>query len=229
MPWNLFIFPLVAGYYLLTRSYFFKYKQIRLDRQRLIFETVLWGTLIGFLIFSFRYALEFCFPEFFTQISQALPLKAPYTFTSFLCLPFTIAVTKILNHFIENNKEEYLEKAITDIGNSFEKFLKNAFVNEKLLLFTLNSGKCYVGWINRLPIPSFSKYVKIIPAISGFRNEDKELIFTSDYISLYQKYRADNRLNEIENNVEIIIEISDISTVSHFDLQLYEKFNKVEE
>ncbi len=228
MPWNLFIFPLVAGYYFLTRSYFQRYKQIRLDKQRLIFETVLWATLIGFFVFSIRFIAEYFYPSFFNEISNAFPFKTPYTITSFLCLPLAILITEGLNAFIAKNKQKHLENAISDVGNALEKFLKNAFLNEKLLLFNLNNGKCYVGWINSLPIPSFSKHIKIIPAISGFRDNDKQLQFTSDYISLYREYKGQNRLEEIENNVEIIIDTNSIITVSHFDIKLYEQFNEVE-
>ena len=46
MPWNLLLLNLVAGYYLLTRSHYFKFEQQRLDRQRLIFESILLGVAL---------------------------------------------------------------------------------------------------------------------------------------------------------------------------------------
>lgn len=48
MPWNIIILHLVAGYYISTRSYYFKFKHQRLDRQRLIFESVLLGVFYKF-------------------------------------------------------------------------------------------------------------------------------------------------------------------------------------
>lgn len=46
MPWNLLVLPLAAAYYILTRCDLLKYKQQRLDRQRLIFESVLLGSFL---------------------------------------------------------------------------------------------------------------------------------------------------------------------------------------
>ena len=77
MPWNLLILPLVAGYYLLTRSYYFKYEQQRLDRQRLIFESVLLGVALAVFTYIIRIIAE-SFPptkEIILVIYDFLPLK----------------------------------------------------------------------------------------------------------------------------------------------------------
>ena len=51
MPFNLLLLPLVGGYYLLVTSRFTKYIHQRIDRQRLIFNSVLVGiALIGLSI-----------------------------------------------------------------------------------------------------------------------------------------------------------------------------------
>jgi hypothetical protein len=41
MPFNLLLLPLIGGYYLLVTSRFTKYIHQRIDRQRLIFNSVL--------------------------------------------------------------------------------------------------------------------------------------------------------------------------------------------
>lgn len=63
MPWNLLILPLVAGYYLLTRFYPFKYKQQRLDRQRLIFESILLAVCVSVITYFIRLFVEFITPN----------------------------------------------------------------------------------------------------------------------------------------------------------------------
>ncbi len=58
MPWNLLLLPLVAGYYIFTRSYFFKFKQQRLDQQRLIFESIIWAVIASVTTYLLRLIYE---------------------------------------------------------------------------------------------------------------------------------------------------------------------------
>src|SRR5690554_1853466 len=119
MPWNLLILPLVAGYYLLTRFYPFKYKQQRLDRQRLIFESILLGVSISIIGYSLRIFAEIIIPQNIWQIiCGVLPIQYPYIRTSFSILIITVLFTEIVNKFL--SKENYIKKAIKDVGNEYE-------------------------------------------------------------------------------------------------------------
>ena len=227
MPWNLLLFPLVAGYYIFTKSYYFKFKQQRLDQQRLVFESIILGVIASILTYSLRLVYEsITSPEFQQSIYNVIPIKSPYAGTSLFVLIFSIGFTEISNLFLDEKK--HVVKAIKSIGNEFELMLKSSFTDNKLLLFTLNNGKIYIAWVKELPIPAVSKYVRIIPIISGYRDEQRNVVFTTHYLSVYAEYISDGKIKSIEElDTDIILNSDDIVTVSFFDIDMYSVFNAV--
>lgn len=227
MPWNLLLLPLVAGYYIFTKSYFFKFKQQRLDQQRLVFESIILAVAASLITYSVRLVYEsVASPEFQNIVYNAIPIKSSYTGTSLSILLLSITFTEISNLFLDEKKR--IIKAIKAIGNEFELQLKSSFTDNKLLLFTLNNGKIYIAWVKELPIPSVSKYVRIIPIISGYRDDQKNVVFTTHYLSVYGEYIKDGKVKSIaELNTDVILNSDDIITVSFFDSEMYKVFNKV--
>lgn len=229
MPWNLLIFPLAGGYFILTRCFYFKFRQQRLDRQRLIFESILMGSAVAAVAYTARFVLGYYFPDFVDKTYNSFPYKQPYTITSISTLLISIVATKIINKLFLN-KVESIKKAIQRVGNEFELLIEKAFSEETLLQFTLENNKFYIGWVKELPIPSISNYIRIIPAISGFRDSKMNLVFTTHYLSVYMKYVEGGTIKSIEElNTDLIIDISDIITVSNFNVEMYEKFNSLKE
>lgn len=225
MPWNLLILPLVGGYYVLTRCYWFKFHQQRLDRQRLIFESVLCG--IGLLLFTYiiRAIIEYFAKDFISFLYQYSPFDQPYALTSFTSLIFAILFTCIVNWRSDNVK--WIKKSIDDVGNEFEALMKFSFEEKSLVQFTLDNNKVYIAWVKELPIPSISTYIRVIPAISGYRNEEGRLILTTHYLSVYASYIEDGVVRYIDDlNTDLILDISNIVSVSNFDPKMYEKFNE---
>ena len=227
MPWNLLLLPLVAGYYIFTKSYFFKFKQQRLDQQRLVFESIILAVAASIITYSVRLVYEsVASPEFQNVVYSAIPIKSPYTGTSLSILLLSITFTEISNLFL--NEKKRIIKAIKAIGNEFELQLESSFTDNKLLLFTLNNGKIYIAWVKELPIPSVSKYVRIIPIISGYRDDQNNVVFTTHYLSVYGEYIKDGKVKSIaELNTDVILNSDDIITVSFFDSEMYKVFNKV--
>lgn len=227
MPWNLLLLPLVAGYYIFTKSYFFKFKQQRLDQQRLVFESIILAVAASLITYSVRLVYEsVASPEFQNIVYNAIPIKSSYTGTSLSILLLSITFTEISNLFLDEKKR--IIKAIKAIGNEFELQLESSFTDNKLLLFTLNNGKIYIAWVKELPIPSVSKYVRIIPIISGYRDDQKNVVFTTHYLSVYGEYIKDGKVKSIaELNTDVILNSDDIITVSFFDSEMYKVFNKV--
>jgi hypothetical protein len=226
MPWNLLLLNLVAGYYLLTRSNYFKFEQQRLDRQRLIFESILLGVALTICSYLLRISFEYVSPEIFKAVYSEFPIKTPFVGTSFCTILISIILAKGGNVFLD--KEKYIKKAIKDVGNEFELLMKSSFTNENLLQFTLDNDKFYVAWVKELPTPSVSNYVRVIPALSGYRNADKELIFTSHYLSVYSEYINEGKVTNIkELNTDLVIDLDNIVTVSNFDLEMFQRFNRI--
>ncbi|CAA0189883.1 conserved membrane hypothetical protein [Tenacibaculum maritimum] len=226
MPWNLLILPLVGGYFILTKCYIFKFHQQRLDRQRLIFESVLLGIALIVSTYLIRIFFVKLTPDLIDIVHSYSPFKQPFALTSLISVGIAIFFTIIYNKFSEDKK--WIRKAIDDVGNEFESLMKYSFDEESLLQFTLNNDKIYIAWVKELPIPSISPYVRIIPAISGYRKGDKKQVeFTTHYLSVYASYIKEGVVKYVDDlNTDLILDISDITTVSNFDPEMYKKFQE---
>lgn len=228
MPWNFLILPLIAGYYLLTRSYYFRFKQQRLDTQRLIFESVLLSVGITIITYVIRVFIEHVSPSLIAFLYKFIPIKAPYVGTAIFTLLLAVFLAEVTNLFL--NKERFVKKAIKGVGNEFERMLASSFTEGLLLQFTLDNDKFYIAWVKELPIPSISSYIRVIPAISGYRNEEKELIFTSQYLSVYAEYVNEGRITDIEQlKIDLILDLKNIISVGYFDKEMYDRFNRLKE
>jgi hypothetical protein len=116
--------------------------------------------------------------------------------------------------------------AIDVIGNELELLIKSSFEEQTLLLITLKNDKFYIGWAASLPIPTQSKYLSVIPAYSGYRDEKtKELMFTTQYLQVYAQYMQEGKIQGIDDlGVNLVINVDEIVTVSHFDPETFERF-----
>ncbi|MEO6903650.1 MAG: hypothetical protein ABI315_10970, partial [Bacteroidia bacterium] len=120
--------------------------------------------------------------------------------------------------------------AIKEVGNEFELILKSSFTEGLLLQFTLDNNKFYIAWVKELPIPSISNYIRIIPAISGYRNNEKELVFISQYLSVYAEYIEEGKITDIEElKIDLILDLRRIVSVSYFEKEMYNRFNKLKD
>jgi hypothetical protein len=228
MPWNFLILPLIAGYYILTRSYFFKFEQQRLDTQRLVFESVLLSVGITIITYIIRLFVESVFPGIITFLYQFIPIKAPYVGTAVFTLLIAVMLSESSNLFL--NKERSVRNAIKGVGNEFELMLASSFTEGLLLQFTLDNDKFYIAWVKELPIPSISSHIRVTPAISGYRNAEKELVFTSQYLSVYAEYINEGRITDIEQlKIDLILDKKNIISVGYFDKEMYSRFNRLKE
>ena len=226
MPWNLQILPLAAGYYLLTRLKYLKFKQQRLDRQRLIFDSVLWGIVILISTIIIRYTVQLFFPNLIDLLYSYLPIKSSFIGTTFSSFILTVGFTMIYNLTVLRNTEKQIERAIKSVGNELELLLRSSVRDSKMLQFTLDSDKVYVVWVKELPIPKVTNYIRVIPVLSGYRDSDKNLVFTTHYLSIYSEYVKEGKVKGIEElDADLIITLDNVVTVSYFDQEMYERFN----
>lgn len=224
---NLLVLPLAAGYYILTKSYKFKFRTQRLDRNSLFFETVICAVFI--LIGAF-FLKTFIYDQFFTNsfknsISSMNPLNTtPLSGMVGVSFLLVVTITYLYNFLL--NKEHEIHDAIKAIGNEFELMASKAIKENRLILLSLKNDKFYIGWVKEIPIPSQSNYLRIIPVFSGYRNKEKRLEFTSQYIEAYSLLIEDGRGNDFNDfNSDVVMPISEIITISFFDQEMYDILN----
>lgn len=228
MPFNLLLFPLVGGYYILIRFRYLRYVQYRLENQRVLLNSAFAGIMLLGVCFLLRALLIAIFPETVAYLSELLPIRTPYFGTTSLSLFVAVAATEFANLFI--NRLTAIKKAISTSGNEFELLLSSSFFDAHLLQFTMDSGKFYIGWVKELPKPFTTSYIRITPAFSGYRNDKKELIFTTQYLTVYASYIDDGSVeNANELKTDLVLKADKINAISFFNMDMYNRFNPVQE
>lgn len=228
MPFNLLIFPLAGGYYFFVRFHYFKYIQHRADSQRLLFNSVIAGIALLIVCYFLQVLAEIILPGCIHAMALWLPIQIPYFGISIFTFLFAIAVTEITNAFTK--KINAVSKAIERVGNELEILFMQSFKTNALMQITLKNNKFYIGLVTELPLPSKSNYVKIIPMLSGYRDEKKELVFTTEYLGVYASYVREGKVKDIfELKTNIIIKIEEIITANLFDMEMYERFHGLKE
>jgi len=119
-----------------------------------------------------------------------------------------------------------------------DKFLKR--VNEhgsrenpsgSSIMFTLNTGKIYIGWVKKEPEPSHNyEYIRILPLISGYREtESQKEIFVTFYNAVIKE--VDNSSDGLfkhltENSFDIVFPVDSIVSAHPFQLEAYTLFKE---
>lgn len=241
MPTNLLIFPLLGGYYFISRSRMHKYHFQRHDGQRLLLEASLAGALFLFLAVLIEIIfqrigwcptgkhLEQAIGEW---ISDTDFEKFEYLGINLLALGFGVFFGEITRLFISTQKailkaieknEDELELLIKKSWYStYPKNVKNKGVIS--LAITLKSGKVYIGYANALPVPSKTNYVSLLPLFSGYRDsKTHEMIFTTQYVDIYAEIIKEKRSLGIPEFL-VLLPVSEFISVNIFDIKIYKQF-----
>ncbi|MBL4862505.1 MAG: hypothetical protein JKY09_05755, partial [Crocinitomicaceae bacterium] len=149
----------------------FKFRQQRLDRQRLIFDSIIVGIILLGSAIIIRYLVTLLLPGQIDLLYSHFPIKTPYIGTAISSLMIAIITLIIGNGLIYRDKKKQIQRAIKSVGNELELLLRSSFKDQKLLEFTLDTGKVYVVWVKELPIPLVSNYIRVIPVFSGYRDD----------------------------------------------------------
>jgi hypothetical protein len=225
-PINLLLFPILGGYYILVKSELFRYRQQRLEPQKLIFNSFLGGIILIMIAWIFTVAVSAIAPGLVHQVQELYPLKTEYFGTCVIAFVISVLFTEISNRFVD--KDKYISKAISKIGNEFERLCELSNREGDMMQVSLKNDKCYVGWIKSLPIPSSSNYIIMLPVYSGYRDkETKRLHFTTQYLEVYATYVRDGDVIDIRDLNTLVIKIDEIVSASRFDPDMYERFHAV--
>lgn len=226
MPFNLLLFPLVGGYYIIANSEWFRYKTQRLQSERPIFNSVIAGCILLSVCFGLKWVALFLAKDLIVNLYGLLPIRnQDYFGVTIFSFLLGIGATEISNLKIDETL--HIKKAIRKIGNDLEKLLLFSVDQRELILVTQKNEKVYVGMCTRIPIPDKTTYIEIIPFFSGFRDPvDRTLTFNTDYSGVYADYIKQGLILSIEElNVSVIIRTDEILTASRFEYDMYDKFN----
>ena len=239
MPYNLFIIPIITGYFILTNSSLLKYNSQRLSRNRILFESIFIGiTLIGlgFILRGIVQSITTGFIENLVGFLQFIPFDKPNYFWTFcfscsIGILFFIILEIIILKFY--SKDDAIIWAVNKHGDELESLVKNSVLNGQTIQLTLKNNKVYIGFCEETPIPQKTNYISISPILSGYRdNETKKLTITTDYFRVVDEFINDieqkegKDLEKITLNTDIVIKQDEIVTASIYEQDIFDKFNK---
>lgn len=233
MTTSLWFLPLVCGYFFLSRYVYKKYKYSRLETQRLIFDSFIYGVLFFILTYILRTLVYIIAPEIILETYKflyKLPIdKHPLLWTFIANFIIIILGIKVINWILKKYSyfkwQTPVEKAVDKFGDEIEQLFKITAKEENLIQVTLKNNKVYVGFVEYIPPPKESNYLKIIPVIGGFRKaETKELIFTTDYYDAILLYQSDEKKYD-SFKMDITLKQDEILTANIFDYDVYKAFN----
>ncbi|MGS0526153.1 hypothetical protein ACU8V7_14280 [Zobellia nedashkovskayae] len=228
---DLLLLPLLGGYVFLITFTVTKFYHQRIERQRLIFNSLIAGFFIAIIGFAFD---EILFKSSYlikirTCLGYLMPIEYSGLNHSILFFLISYPVSLFLNWILP--KKTALTYVVERWGNQMERLfwlsLNHKNDEEKLLMLTTKSNKVYVAYINKISEPIGDSFVTLIPNFSGYRSkETQELIITTDYLDVLEKLVKSNKTSEIDQKLGIVIPKSEILMVSKFDLGVFSDFNE---
>ena len=230
MKYNIFIIPLITGYFILISSKLLKYNLQRQSKSRLLFESVFISILIiavGFIIRSF---LSDNFIQILLEKLKVFDFQKPLYFWTFIfasiCCVIINQVFNIIINFIYK-KDDPILWAVNKNGDEVEKLVTQSARKGNIIQLTLKNDKVYIGFSESIPIPQKTNYLTISPLLSGYRDkETKRMVLTTDYFGVVRTFMEEiEEHEEVTLKTDVIIKQDEILTANVFDLDVYERFN----
>lgn len=243
---DLIILPLIAGYIFLCTFNLTKYYNIRVDKQRLIFNSLIVSVILTITAFLFDYIIlqnyySFAslqsFPQYRKNTSEFIDNVLGKNNIVFGLKHFILIflasypLGKFLN--IIFHRKYAFDFTIQKWGNQLDRIFWFSITEKKdenkLLMITTKSNKVYIGYVTKISEPLGESHIRIIPNFSGYRNKDNLRIdITTIYTDVIKEYIKSNRKKEIDEKLGIIIPVNEILIVSKFDSDIFGRFNNSE-
>jgi hypothetical protein len=224
---DLLLLSLLGGYLFLITFNYTKYYHQRVERQRLIFNSLIFGFLLSIIGFSLDYLILQNFLGFRKFLGELIPIEYDGLNQSAFIFSISYPFALVLNLLIPERKT--LGLIINKWGDDMEKLFWNSLISingvNKLLMVTTLSGKVYVGYINKISKPIGNPQITIIPNFSGYRDKDNHQFFiTTDYFGVLEDLINEGKSNQIDKMIGIVIPREQITMVSKFSLEVFNRF-----
>ncbi len=228
---DLLLLPLLGGYWFLNTFNYTKFYHQRIERQRLIFNSLIIGFFLSILGLFVDYILLHYFPHIREFLGRLNPIEYSGLNQSLLIFGISYPLAKALNII---PKKYWLSLIIEKWGDDFEKLFWNSLKSkqdeDKLLMVTTNANKVYVGYVNKISKPIGNAHITIIPYFSGYRDkEDQQFFITTDYLSVLENFVINNNEELIDKKMGIVIPRNEISMLSKFNISVFTAFNAHQE
>ena len=223
MPTNLLLLPLLGGYWFLHTFHYTRFKSQRLDGYRLLVKSAFAGVVLVIISRLLVMIVNFS-PPLRSGWNAVAPSDIPFLGTASASLLLGFIAPYSLNFLLSKTRSmtviDAKTAAIERHGNDLLRLLHSASLGEKTVSVSLDNGKVYIGLIAAVPnLSPHDTYLGITPFYSGYREKDThELVFTVDYLSVYEKEHLH------PEDFRVVIPVASICMASLFDHSAYSAF-----
>lgn len=230
MPkFDLLLLPLLGGYIFLITFFLTRFYHQRIERQRLIFNSSILAVALSLIMLGVdEFILKKFFLNFRETIGKINPIEYDGLNQSLFIFLSSFPLAKLLNFLLP--KKRALKYVVNKWGSDFEKLfwvsLQSKDDEDKLLMVTTKCNKVYVGYVNQISEPIGNSHITIIPNFSGYRDkETQEFSVTTDYLNVLEHYINADQQKLIDQKMGIIIPLTEITMVSKFVSEIFDRFN----
>lgn len=235
MELALLLLPLVGGYLFSQTWYPTKFKSSKEDGHRLYFRSAFYAAIL----FAVAMVLRFLLLKlgFYRSFEDLLQTIAVHYVASDPMPTFSLGVTSIYSlglgfvsgyalNFV-TSRDLSVFRSIAD--DDFERLLHDAIDLDLPISATMENDKVYIGFVlTTSDVLRGRMSFTILPLISGYRDERRELVMTTFYGDAYEQMseRKMDDTNLTPDDFRIVLPKSKIQSVNLFDLTVYEMFKQ---
>ena len=231
MGFGLFLVPVLAGYWLLTRLHYTRYRSVRGLGYHVLFQSAIAG---GFLFSISFFITTFVLNPYLPQAGERwqMYVAAPYSDAVALSVLLGLMLPVIVNPFYGAEKASRV--AAKRSGWLIESLIAESVESGQLIEVSLKSRKVYIGLALQSGIRMQGEPdVSLVPLASGYRHTDtQELRITTNYARVIRDLINesgnwdDASFNDLSNNLRIVIPMSEIVSARLFDWEVYQRFEE---
>lgn len=226
MPFNSLLLPLLGGYLFVSIFHPTRYRIRRQSGRKVLFESAVAGCLLLGIASLFTLSLEGRFPS----IEQAWTTFAPFPFSGAASLSLCMGgvLPFLLNRFW--TKEIAIRQAITRQNDHLEALILRSLDTSEYVAVVTESSNVYVGFVTSgRQYAHEREFLKLVPVIEGYQSgETRKTQFTTFYAPIYEALFLDRGTAALDPaDVEIVLPVSRISSMSMFDEEVYARLGAV--
>ena len=199
--------PVLAGYWLLTRTHILKHPYESKTHHRVIFEPAIAGgvLLVVSWVLAFMLADVFAGEGLLGHVGAWWQKVAPFDHAGVLALTVAIAITipPIINWRLDAVTAANRWAVVNESDRG--RLLRESFERGRLVEVSLSDGQSHVGFVGTSPRSDFEGDLFLAPELSGYRDtQTRKLAITTEYDDQGDDFR-------------IVSLLEKVISVSHFD------------
>ncbi len=232
MGLELFLVPILGGYWFLTRYNYTRYGAVRESGYHIFFRSAIVGVvLFGIAHLVVAFGLHHYVPVFATTWKSYVSVPFSDTAVFSLVLGFVLPILGNRLYLLPivgkrfYDAERAARRAAEKSGDLVELLIAESIEEAKLVEISLRSGKSYIGFALVSGIErSGESDVTLIPMASGYRNnETRELEITTNYAPVIRESIQESS-DIVYEDFRIVIPRSEIVSARIFDSTAYKRF-----